>query len=78
MILSEIRNYLKAKGGASAAEIAQDLDEEKSMVQAGIDHWIDQGRVEEVKEVCTCKNCSGCSGGSIASNFQVKIYRWVG
>ncbi len=78
MILSEIKKYLTANGEASVATMSKELGEDKSMVQAAVDYWVDRGSVTEVDGEGSCSSCCSCNCGSRLSNLEVKRYRWKG
>ena len=62
MILSQIGDYLKARGQASLSDIALHLDAEESAVRAMLAHWERRGRVQRVSSAPGCgSSCDKCS-----------------
>lgn len=77
MILTDIKKNLIKKGPMTIASLSSELGQDRDMVQAGIEHWIQRGSVEEVNEQGSCSSCSGCGcGDSQLSTLQPKLYRW--
>lgn len=71
MIISDVKNFLQKHGPATLGVIAVNLDCDKEMASAAIDHMVMQGRVQVIKpeDVCACSNCPGSCSSKITENL---------
>ncbi|HHH38577.1 MAG TPA: sugar metabolism transcriptional regulator [Sedimenticola sp.] len=73
MILAEIRDYLKARGRASLADIALHFDTPPDAVRGMLEQWIRKGRVRRSLASAACGNsCTQCDPAA------TEIYEWSG
>jgi hypothetical protein len=61
MIMSEIKQFLIKHGPATAGVIAVNLDCDREVADAAVDHMVMQGRIQVIEPGDAC-SCSGCSG----------------
>lgn len=73
MILSEIRDYLQARGRASIGDLATRFDAEPDAVRGMLRTYIRKGRVRQLG--WSQNLCSGCTKCEPA---QVEVYEWLG
>lgn len=72
-MLSEIRDYLSARGRAPLSDIALRLGVPADAARGMIQHFIRKGRVARLVE--SCPSCSrGC--GSCSEAAATEIYEW--
>lgn len=71
MIITEIKQFLQKHGPATLGVIAINLDCDKEIALAAIEHMIMQGRVQIIKpeDVCSCSNCPGSCPSMITENL---------
>ncbi|HHH45706.1 MAG TPA: sugar metabolism transcriptional regulator [Thiotrichales bacterium] len=72
MMLTEIRDYLRARGQASLRDMAIHFDTDEEALRGALDHWIRKGRVRRLPSGTTCSGCSTCAPETI------ELYAWVG
>lgn len=71
MILSELRDYLEARGRASLQELALHFDTEPDALRGMLAHWIRKGRASRRSAGVSCgSRCTQCDPAS------VEIYVW--
>lgn len=71
MIITEIKRFLKKHGPATLGVIAVNLDCDKEIASAAIDHMVMQGRIQIIKpeDVCSCSNCPGSCSSMVTENL---------
>lgn len=73
MILSEIRDYLQARGRASIGDLATRFDAEPDAVRGMLQTYIRKGRVRQLGwSENLCAGCTKCEPA------QVEVYEWLG
>lgn len=73
MILSEIRDYLQARGRASIGDLATRFDAEPDAVRGMLQTYIRKGRVRQLGwSQSLCAGCTKCEPA------QVEVYEWLG
>jgi len=73
MILSELRDYLKANRRASLAELAMHFRSEPDALRGMLHKWVVKGRVRKRSGDAACG--SGCCR---CESEAVEIYEWQG
>jgi heterodisulfide reductase subunit C len=72
MIMSEIKRFLQKHGPAKVGVIAVNLDCDKEVAAAAVDHMVMQGRIQVIEPGDAC-SCSGCPG-SCPSRVTERLY----
>lgn len=71
MILSEVRDYLQARGQASLGDIALYFDVDPMAVRGMLDIWIRKGKVLKQTATLSCgSTCQACSPSA------TEVYIW--
>ncbi len=72
-MLLRLKSYLIAHDSVSLEELSTYLEEDPSVVQDMLEHFIRKGYVIKETPAGPCDNCAmGCSGGL----EQLTIYQW--
>ncbi len=72
MILSEVKNYLQARGLASLTDIALHVNADPDAVRGMLERWIRKGKVRKQMATASCGSaCSACATESI------EFYEWT-
>jgi len=72
MMLTEIRDYLRARGQASLRDMAIHFDTDEEALRGALEHWIRKGKVRRLPAGTTCSGCASCAPETI------ELYAWVG
>lgn len=73
MILSQVRDYLAARGQASLADISLHFDVEPAACRGMLEQWVRKGRVERRKVEAACgTSCNRCDPAAM------ELYVWRG
>ncbi len=71
MILSELREYLKAHRRAALMDMAHRFDTDPEALRGMLEKWVAKGRVEKLPLGSDCGNgCSQCDPATL------EIYQW--
>jgi putative ferrous iron transport protein C len=70
MTVSDIKGYLRRRGHAPLADIANHFGSEPEAVLGMLEHWQRKGRIQRLR-VPKCKGCSRCGDAA------PELYRWV-
>lgn len=72
MIISEIKQFLKKHGPATLGVIVVNINCDREVASAAIDHMVMQGRMQVIEpgDACACSNCPG----SCPSRITEKLY----
>jgi putative ferrous iron transport protein C len=73
MILSELRDYLKANQRATLTDMAHRFDTEPNALRGMLEKWMAKGLVEKLPQATGCgSDCCHCN------HAVTEIYEWVG
>lgn len=73
MIVTEVRDYLKARGQASLRDMALDFGMDQDALRPVVEQWVLKGKVTKLPEGSTCSGgCSACEPETI------ELYQWTG
>lgn len=71
MILAELRDYLRQRGQATLADLANHFDAEPEALRGMLEVWIRKGRVQRQMATASCgTSCSHCDP------HTTEIYVW--
>lgn len=76
MKLGEIRDYIKQRGEASLADVANHFDISKEAAKLALDYWIRKGKIQFGGANCKSACSSQCSGGSCSTGPESEHYQW--
>jgi len=72
MILTEIRDYLRAQNQASLRDMALQFSMEQDALRPILEQWIEKGKVIKLPEGTACGGgCNSCEPETI------EIFQWV-
>ena len=71
MILSELKNYVKARGQVSLADAALHFDVEPDAARGMLEFWVSKGRMRRIEQSVACADSCRCS-----QQEQLEIYCW--
>lgn len=82
-----LRDALRQRGPASAAELARRLQRPEAVVQAMLEHWLRRGRVQRLAPAraeapdaphgaCSSGACSSCGSCSPTRGHVAALYAW--
>lgn len=72
MILTDLRDYLKAQGQAPLRDMALMFGMDQQALRPLLEQWMAKGKVEKLPSGSPCHGgCSSCAPNT------VEIYRWV-
>jgi hypothetical protein len=73
MILSELRDYIRARGRVTLSDMAVRFDKDPNALRGMVQKWISKGKVAKLADSTRCgKTCAGCAPRT------EEIYVWVG
>ncbi len=73
MILSDLRNYIRARGRVPIADLVNHFDADPDAVRGMLDVWIRKGKVSRLaSDAGDCDGCAKCDA------FELEIYEWTG
>ncbi len=72
MIISEVKQFLQKHGPATLGVITVNLNCDREVASAAIEHMVMQGRVEVLEPGDSC-SCSGCPGACSTKGTE-KLY----
>ncbi len=75
MIISEVKQFLQKHGPATLGVITVNLNSDREVVSAALDHMVMQGRIKIIEHGDAC-SCSGCPG-SCSSRAVEKLFALV-
>ena len=72
MILTEIRDYLKAKGQAPLRDMALEFKMEQDALRPILEQWISKGKITKLPQGTACGGgCHSCEPEAI------ELYQWI-
>lgn len=72
MILTEVRDYIRARGQVALRDLVLRFDMEEQAMRGVLEHWERKGKLEKLPSGTTCSGCTDCAPEA------VEIYRWTG
>ena len=72
MILTQVRDYLKAKGQAPLRDMALEFGMEQDALRPILEQWVIKGKVAKLPSGTACgSGCNSCEPQTI------ELYQWV-
>lgn len=73
MILSELRDYIRARERVTLSDMAARFDKDPDALRGMVQKWIAKGKVAKLADGTRCgKTCGGCAPKA------EEIYVWIG
>jgi hypothetical protein len=72
MLLTDVKEYLSARGQASLSDLAMHFTMDAEAMKGILDTWIAKGRCRRVSDRLPCGSCGKCESAT------TDLYEWVG